>query len=238
VAKRKKPRARATPAPKPAEFRHQPFHGLKSLETSPPEPEAEPPRTAPPRAVGTDAADDASLFQAAVADARPLADRPAAPRPPRLVPRPRADQREAEEVLQALQDLVEGQAPLSIHETDEAIEGSSEGVDTRLLRQLKRGDFSVQDHLDLHGLTREEAKPVVARFLSEAVAQGKRCVLLIHGRGHGSKDHIPVLKLALSTWLVKASIRKHVLAFCTARSCDGGAGALYVLLRRNRSGRP
>ncbi|HOX46350.1 MAG TPA: Smr/MutS family protein [Myxococcota bacterium] len=235
MAKRKKSRAQGAPAP--AEFRHQPFSALKASAGRLPAPApARPAPPPPPEPAAPESEED--LFAAAVADARPITDRPAVPRPPRLPPRPRADQREAEEVLQALQDLVDGEAPLSIYETDEAIEGLADGADPRLLRQLKRGELAIQDHLDLHGLTREEAKPVVDRFLTEAMAQGKRGVLIVHGRGHGSKDHIPVLKHALQTWLVRASIRKHILAFCTARPCDGGAGALYVLLRRHRPGRP
>jgi len=236
VAKHRKSRA-AAPAKAPAEFKHQPFAALQGQESRPPAPKPAKPAPPPAPEPAREESED-ELFAAAVADARPLGDRPAVPRSPRLPPRPRADQREAEEVVQALQDLVDGEAPLSIYETDEAIEGLAEGADPRLLRQLKRGELAIQDHLDLHGLTREEAKPEVARFLTEALLQGKRGVLIVHGRGHGSKDHVPVLKLALQAWLVRASIRKHILAFCTARPCDGGAGALYVLLRRRRPGRP
>jgi len=67
------------------------------------------------------------------------------------------------------------------------------------------------------------------------MAQDKRCVLIIHGRGHGSKDHIPVLKNALKSWFTRRALRKKILAFTTARSCDGGAGAVYVLLKKFRS---
>jgi DNA-nicking Smr family endonuclease len=63
-------------------------------------------------------------------------------------------------------------------------------------------------------------------------------VLIVHGRGLNSKDNVPVLKERLKSWLAHGSIGKIVLAFTTARACDGGAGALYVLLRRARGGRP
>jgi DNA-nicking Smr family endonuclease len=203
-----------------------------------PEP-ARPISPPPPDRESPDEPDEASLFATAMQGIRPLeSGAGASPEPIRPArPRPRlpAAEREAAEVLQALQDLVDGEAPLSIHETDEAVEGLADGVDPRLLRRLKRGEFSTQDHLDLHGLTREEARPEVVRFLEQAMALGKRCVLIVHGRGHGSKDHVPVLKLALQVWLIKSGMRKHILAFCTARPCDGGAGALYVLLRKARA---
>jgi len=95
-----------------------------------------------------------------------------------------------------------------------------------------RGEFSVQGHLDLHGLTRAEAKAQVDSFLQEARRKGKRCVVLVHGRGLHSKDQMPVLKEALRTWLATARFGRHVLAFATARPQDGGAGAVYVLLRK------
>jgi len=68
--------------------------------------------------------------------------------------------------------------------------------------------------------------------VAEARQDGKRCVLVVHGRGLHSKDQRPVLKEAVVNWLGRTGLRKQVLAFCTARPYDGGAGALYVLLRR------
>ncbi len=169
-----------------------------------------------------------------MAGVEPLDGGPGLVRPePRLTPRPSREAQEAAEVQAALSELVAGERPLSIHETDQAISGLAEGADPRLLRRLQRGEFSIQDHLDLHGLSRQEAKPEVDRFISQSLAADKRCVLIIHGRGHGSKDKIPVLKQALGSWLVRSALRKHILAFSTARACDGGAGAVSVLLRRS-----
>jgi len=156
------------------------------------------------------------------------------PPEPRIKSSLTSEEREETEVMQALRDLVEGEAPLSIHQTDEAIEGAVAGLDPRIMSKLRRGEFSVQDHLDLHGNTREEARAKVESFLLNAIAQGKRCVLIIHGRGHGSKDHIPVLKNALKTWLERRALRKKILAFSTAQAFDGGGGAVYVLLKTHR----
>jgi DNA-nicking Smr family endonuclease len=244
MAPRRKNKGRPKAAklgPKPSEFEHRPLARLKGLKRQPAD--QEPPTVHPPRAdpsaLQAEQVDssDQIIFEQAMTGVRPIAGRSAElPPEPSLPPRPSATERERDEVMQALEELVSGERPFSIFETDEAIEGLSEGVDQRLLRRLKRGDFSVQDHLDLHGTTREEAKPLVAQFLTQALASQKRCVLIIHGRGHGSKDHIPVLKLALRSWLERSGIRKNVLAFSTARPCDGGAGAVYVLLRRLRGG--
>ncbi len=142
-------------------------------------------------------------------------------------------QQEEREVMQALRELIEGDAPLLIYETEETIEGAIEGLDHRILKKLRNGEFSVQDHLDLHGYTKDEARDLVEAFLLRAMSLGKRCVLIIHGRGHGSKDNIPVLKNALKNWLTKRALSKKVLAFTTARPYDGGAGAIYVLLRKS-----
>ena len=100
---------------------------------------------------------------------------------------------------------------------------------------LRNGEFAYQSHLDLHGLTAIEARDAVGRFLAAAHRTGQRCVLIIHGRGRNSKDHVPVLKHRLAGWLSRTSWARLVLAFTTARPCDGGVGALYVLLRRERS---
>jgi DNA-nicking Smr family endonuclease len=77
----------------------------------------------------------------------------------------------------------------------------------------------------------------VPRFIVTGVRDGYRCVLVVHGRGLNSKDQVPVLKQRLTTWLSRGSWSRLVLAFTSARACDGGAGALYLLLRRRREGK-
>jgi DNA-nicking Smr family endonuclease len=136
------------------------------------------------------------------------------------------------EAVDALRALVQGDAPFDLSDGDEFVEGRVAGLDPGLVRKLRRGDFAVQGHVDLHGMTREEAKGAVERFLRASRNAGKRCVLVVHGRGLHSKDQLPVLKDALRAWLGTARFARHVLAFATARPADGGAGALYVLLRR------
>jgi DNA-nicking Smr family endonuclease len=136
------------------------------------------------------------------------------------------------DAVDELRALVSGDAPFDLADTDEFIEGRIAGIDPNLVRKLRRGEFAVQGHVDLHGLTREEAKREVEAFLRGARNAGKRCVLVVHGRGLHSKDQLPVLKDALRTWLSTARFARHVLAFATARPVDGGGGALYVLLRR------
>jgi DNA-nicking Smr family endonuclease len=100
------------------------------------------------------------------------------------------------------------------------------------MRKLRAGDFSVQAQLDLHGLTREAAKPAVEAFVNKARITGHRCVLLVTGRGLNSVDQVPVLKEGVQQWLTRGRAAKQVLGFCSARPKDGGAGAVYVLLRR------
>lgn len=141
-------------------------------------------------------------------------------------------QSEEAEAYAQLSDLVEGVGPFDISDSDEYIEGIAPGLDKRLLSRLRRGDYAVQGHVDLHGLTREEARIRVEQFVAESLTRGHRCVLIVHGRGLNSKDQIPVLKEAVRLWLVRGRIARSVLCFATARPTDGGAGAVYVLLRR------
>lgn len=136
------------------------------------------------------------------------------------------------EAYAQLSDLLSGTGSFDISDTDEYIEGIAHGLDRRLLSRLRRGDFALQGHVDLHGLTREEARIRVETFLHESRTNDRRCVLIIHGRGLNSKDQIPVLKDAVRMWLQRGRIARSVLAFATARPTDGGAGAVYVLLRR------
>ncbi len=179
--------------------------------------------------------DDELLFSSAMAGVEPMTGRKEfTPPAPSIPTGPSPVEQEEQEVMDELRKLVDGQSRFSIHETDEAISGLAEGVDPQLLDRLKAGEFSIQDHLDLHGLSRQEARPRVEAFLSRALGHGMRCVLIIHGRGHRSKDKKPVLKPALKNWFLRSGLRKSILAFCTARVCDGGAGAIYVLLKKSR----
>jgi DNA-nicking Smr family endonuclease len=163
---------------------------------------------------------------------RPLDPGPGvvAPPPPRGAPE--AFWHPDLDAVDELRALVSGDAPFDLADSDEFIEGKVTGLDHHLVRKLRRGDFAVQAHVDLHGLTRDEAKRAVEGFLRASRTAGKRCVLVVHGRGLHSKDQLPVLKDALRTWLSTARFARHVLAFATARPVDGGAGAIYVLLRR------
>jgi DNA-nicking Smr family endonuclease len=206
-------------------LRHQPVRAEAPRRPAPPPPA--PP--APPRA--RERADD-ELWTDATSGVRPL-ERGAdivSPPPPRTVPEKiwHPDL----EALDELRALVAGDAPFDIADSDEFIEGRASSVDAGTVRKLRRGDYAVQAHLDLHGLTRDEAKHAVEKFLRGSRNAGKRCVLLVHGRGLHSKDQIPVLKAALTTWLATARFGRYVLAFATAQPVDGGAGAIYVLLRR------
>ncbi|HXQ21597.1 MAG TPA: Smr/MutS family protein [Candidatus Acidoferrales bacterium] len=182
--------------------------------------------------------DEDTLFLNAVAGVTPLAprsrERVASPAPA-VPPRPIADP--DAEALAELCDLVSGQAPFDITNGDDYIEGGAVGIDPRLVRRLRAGEFAYQAHLDLHGMTSDEARHAVETFLTRAYQDGKRCVLIIHGRGRNSKDQIPVLKSRLTVWLARGQWARWILAFTSARACDGGAGALYVLLRRQRHAR-
>jgi DNA-nicking Smr family endonuclease len=142
------------------------------------------------------------------------------------------------EALAMLSDLVGGSAVFDVTDTREYVEGAIVGLDPRVLRRLRRGDYAWQAHLDLHGMTSDEARAAVDRFLVAAANAGHRCVLIVHGRGRNSKDQLPVLKERLKSWLARGRAARLVLAFTSARPCDGGAGALYVLLRRDRKRRP
>ena len=190
---------------------------------------AAPPPPKAKKAVQVSESDEAALFYSAMDGVQQITNRGEAPRPnPRL---PEIIDENAEALAQ-LSELVAGQGDFDFSGSDEYIEGAGPGIDRNLLRALRRGDFSVQGRLDLHGMTQVQAREAVERFLSDNRRAKKRCVLIVHGRGLNSKDQIPVLKEGLKAWLSQKRIGNMVLAFATARPQDGGAGAVYVLLRR------
>lgn len=135
------------------------------------------------------------------------------------------------EVVLKLKRLVQSGTGFVVADTSEYIEGSGYLAPPEITTRLHRGDFSIQDHLDLHGLTAVEAEVAFEDFLRKSIGAGKRSLLIIHGRGLSSPAQ-PVLKTKVYQWLTRGHWRKWVIAFTSARSCDGGTGASYVLLRQ------
>jgi DNA-nicking Smr family endonuclease len=148
------------------------------------------------------------------------------PRPPHPPPD------DAKEAMDHLRDLIRGSIEMDISFTDEYIEGCVKGLSRKTMKKLKRGELPVQDFIDLHGFTKQEAEVELKEFLIRSYKLGLRCVLIVHGRGLKSPDSLPVIKEGLPRWLGQGPIRKIVLAFATARPYDGGTGAIYVLLRK------
>ncbi|HEX9308434.1 MAG TPA: Smr/MutS family protein [Anaeromyxobacter sp.] len=219
-------------AKKPRPF-NDPFSKLRELPAArtppraPPSEEAAPAPAPPPRESSED-----ELWQGATTGVRKIEPGHGTVAPPEPRGAPATFWHPDLDAVDALRALVSGDAPFDLADSDEFIEGKIAGLDHHLVRKLRRGEFAVQGHVDLHGMTRDEAKGTVERFLRASRNEGKRCVVVVHGRGLHSKDQLPVLKDALRTWLSTARFSRHVLAFATARPADGGAGAIYVLLRR------
>ena len=137
-----------------------------------------------------------------------------------------------EEVRDELEAIVSGKVAFDMFHNDEHVEGAVQGLDPRVLRQLRAGELSWQGYLDLHGLRVEEAREALERFLLQQRRKHHRCLLIVHGRGLNSPDKEPVLKKRLLRWLTRGFLRKKVLAFSSARPYDGGSGALYLLMRK------
>jgi DNA-nicking Smr family endonuclease len=178
--------------------------------------------------------EDERLFREAMAGVERIERPTPRARPPGPLAKPsrRPLTEEDLEAYAQLVDLVSGEGAFDIQYSDEYMEGAVVGIDPDLLRKLREAEFSYQAHLDLHGMTADEARIAVDRFIVASMLRGLRCVLVIHGRGLNSRDQIPVLKQHMSSWLNRGRLKRLVLAFATARPCDGGAGALYILLRK------
>jgi DNA-nicking Smr family endonuclease len=188
---------------------------------------------------GDPANDDVQAFRSAVRDVKPL---PQTPLPPGLVRTiPRARRRKPEALHESLDDAMPLIDPAPIPSGDSgdrrgaaapsggtALSFQRAGVQTQVVRRLRRGLFPVEAELDLHGLTQAAARVELVHFLTASRDAGRRCVRIIHGKGYRSGARGPILKIAVDLWL-----RRHldVMAFTSARAIDGGTGAVYVLLR-------
>ncbi|HDP25503.1 MAG TPA: hypothetical protein ENN34_08670 [Deltaproteobacteria bacterium] len=136
------------------------------------------------------------------------------------------------EVRNTLDALVKGTARFDITSTGEYVEGHVVSLDLKTMKKLKDGEFTIQTHLDLHGYVKDDAQRVLTNFIQNAHALENRSLLIIHGRGLKS-DQGPVLKEHVIRWLTRGTLSHLVLAFCSARPCDGGTGAIYVLLKKH-----
>ena len=176
------------------------------------------------------------LFARAMVDVTPLKHNRHWQLPPRPFNFQTAPNLEEEESVAALRHLIKTGRGFIIAQTDEYMEACRPGADPRLVRRLHQGFYTVQDHIDLHGLTAHEAEAVLHGFIKRSVQRGCQAVLIIHGRGLKSPSK-PVLKARVFDWLTRGPLRAHVIALTSARACDGGAGATYALLRRRAIGR-
>ena len=182
--------------------------------------------------------DETQFFLEAMSDVKPLLKSKNRITPaPNLNIRPVHPAKNDElEAMAHLSDLVSGNAEMDITFSDEYIEGCVNGLSQKIMKRLKKGQFPIQDYIDLHGLTKQEAEIRMRDFLLKSQQLGLRCVLVVHGRGLNSENHIPVLKERLPIWLTKGPVKKIVMAFSTAMPYDGGTGAIYILLRKQKGG--
>ena len=172
--------------------------------------------------------DDIDLFRRSVGPVRKMGHDRIGPASKKRSPRPRMRAEPREHVMT---DTFSDHADADSVAADDLLFFARPGLQQRQLQRLRRGQFDIGAELDMHGMTANMARGVIVEFISLSRDRHLRCVRIIHGKGYGSAGDAPVLKNRLNNWL-----RQHhdVLAFSSATPRDGGAGALYVLLRSQR----
>jgi DNA-nicking Smr family endonuclease len=173
------------------------------------------------------------LFVRAAGDVQALPDkRQAVPTLPLPDPIPRQRLRDHAAVLhEAISDEFDVSTLLDV---DDQLSFRRPGIGSDVTRKLRKGHWSIQRQLDLHGLRTDDARAALTTFIREACLHGIRCVRIVHGKGLGSPGKAPVLKHKVHGWLVQKS---EILAFVQARPAEGGAGALVVLLQSTPAAR-
>ena len=175
--------------------------------------------------------DDRQLFRASVGKVNKVHYDRDESRPRPVEPTPVQTENDEKEVMKELTS--HSYYPADI-ETGEELYYLHQGLRSHVLRRLKRGQYSVQDEFDLHGLNLEAARKVIHEFLQHAQRRNYGCVKIIHGKGLRSRDGGPKLK-----GMTDHVLRRHpaVMAFASARAVQGGTGAVIILLRK-KEGRP
>lgn len=170
--------------------------------------------------------EEIDLFRSEMSKVREISQDKVPPYRQAKPPRPVKKEQDEQQVIK---DMLSDPIDPAELETGDELSFARTGLQHNVLRKLRRGQFSIEAELDLHRMTSEQARQAVAVFLPQMSRSGKRCIRIIHGKGHGSINKMPVLKNKLNHWLRQ---RDEVLAFCSARPVDGGTGAVYVLLKR------
>lgn len=175
--------------------------------------------------------EEVRLWRLATRDVLPLAGRPwpeeePVPSAPALPAEPPA--RDRQTIVPAQKSPKPAMPPLAV--------GEMPGVDRRTGDRLRRGRLDIDGRIDLHGMTQAEAHVALMAFVHRGWREGRRCVLVITGKGMFSEVG-GILRRAVPRWLAEPPLRPMVVACQPAQPKDGGEGALYVLLRRRREGR-
>lgn len=171
--------------------------------------------------------DDLDLFLQAVGKVKPVQHDRVVHERPALKPIP---QKFIEDEQAVLNDMLSDEYFDEDLQPEEVLEYCGPGIQKSTYKKLRRGEYRREGELDLHGYTGEQARKTLSEFLHHARNEGCRCVCIIHGKGLSSNEG-PILKTRVNSWLRQ---RGDVLAFHSARSNDGGTGAVYVLLKSNR----
>lgn len=176
--------------------------------------------------------DDDEAFMNAMAGVKRMDNSTVAPVKPG--PAPAVNGKDEDDGKEYLNSLVSGAIEFEIEYSDEFMFGFVRGTDVKLFQKLRNGAFSYESHIDLHGMNSEQAFDNLLFFIRESFLHGKRCVLVVTGRGKNSPGGHSVLKREIQEWLTRDPFRRVVLAFSTAQPKDGGTGAVYVLLRKQK----
>ncbi len=171
-----------------------------------------------------DTRDDAALFRDAIGPVRTLPGAPEPPARPRPKPRARMAERDEHDALDAFRRGVGDADALA---AGDVLAYRRDAVSPRTLRRLARGQYAVQDELDLHLADTATAETLLRRFLADARASGFGCVSIVHGKGLHADSRLPVLKNLVDRVLRQ---RADILAFHSAPAARGGTGAVLVLV--------
>jgi DNA-nicking Smr family endonuclease len=171
---------------------------------------------------------DAELFRQAMTGVTPLGHDDRIEPTPMNTPA-NAVQREIDEKA-VLKESMRPVADPAELETGEEILFLRPGYQKRILRRLRRGQYSTADTIDLHHMNADTAGQVLQDFIKQSIERGYACVRIIHGKGLRSRD-VPRLKI-----LTNRLLRRHskVIAFASCRPMDGGTGAVDVLLSAHK----